>query len=123
MRIGSGLMGSDLSALYSLNRAFTDMKTAGVRLATMQRINAASDDPAGLIAAQQQVNESIHQNLAEAYSEIMDTDVAQEASNMIRAQILADAGIATILLGNQRRESVGAIVGLAGQNNRGVGWP
>lgn len=50
MRIGSSLLGADLSAQHSLMQAIAQLDAASVRLTTMQRINRGADDPAGLIA-------------------------------------------------------------------------
>ena len=52
MRIGSNLSGLDLTARNSLNRAFSMFDRSSVRLSTMRRINRASDDPAGMVAAE-----------------------------------------------------------------------
>lgn len=53
MRIGSQLSGADLAAQHHLMQAFARSQLANTRLATMIRINQASDDPAGLIAMEQ----------------------------------------------------------------------
>jgi hypothetical protein len=53
MRIGSRLSGADLAAQHHLMQAFARSQRANTRLATMIRINQASDDPAGLIAMEQ----------------------------------------------------------------------
>ncbi|HUT13544.1 MAG TPA: flagellin [Thermoguttaceae bacterium] len=52
MRIGSSLSGVDLTTQHNLLRAFNQLNQSSVRLATMNRINSGSDDPAGLIAAE-----------------------------------------------------------------------
>lgn len=53
MRIGSNLSGLELTAQHHLLQAFNQLNLSSVRLATMQRINRGSDDPAGLIAVEQ----------------------------------------------------------------------
>jgi len=53
MRIGSNLSGLDLTAQHHLLQALSQLGLSSVRLATMQRINRGSDDPAGLIAVEQ----------------------------------------------------------------------
>lgn len=102
--------GNVAQAMEVVDQASSQINEARARIGAFEKYT---------IDSQQQVNESIHQNLAESYSQIMDTDVAMEASNMIRAQILADAGIATMLMNNQRREAVGAILGFGGFSNFG----
>ncbi len=52
MRIGSSVSGLDLTARNSLNKAFSMFNKSSTRLSTMKRINRASDDPAGMIAAE-----------------------------------------------------------------------
>ena len=53
MRIGSNLSGLELTAQHHLFQALSQLSLSSVRLATMQRINRGSDDPAGLIAVEQ----------------------------------------------------------------------
>lgn len=53
MRIGSYPAGGDLTARHNLHRAFAGLDQSSVRLSTMRRINRGSDDPAGMIAAEQ----------------------------------------------------------------------
>lgn len=53
MRIGSQLSGLELTAQHNLLQALSQQSASSVRLATMQRINRGSDDPAGLIAVEQ----------------------------------------------------------------------
>lgn len=52
MVLGIGTSRGDVSLLSSLQRANQQLTAVGGRLATMQRIRRASDDPAGLIAAE-----------------------------------------------------------------------
>ncbi len=52
MRIGSNLSGVDLTAQNNLMRSFNQLTLSSIRLSTMKRINSGSDDPAGLIAAE-----------------------------------------------------------------------
>ena len=52
MRIGSNPSGVDLAAQRNLLQAYSQLNSSSLRLATMQRINSAAEDPAGLIAAE-----------------------------------------------------------------------
>ena len=52
MRVGSRLSGIDLTAQHNLLQSYNQLNLSSVRLSTMQRINKASDDPAGLIAVE-----------------------------------------------------------------------
>jgi len=101
MRVGSSLFGVDLTAHHNLLRAFESLNTSSLRLATMQRINRASDDPAGLIAAEQLRSEiaaieAAGQNAARASGAVRVADSALgEISgllNSIRGNVLAAAG-------------------------------
>jgi flagellin len=53
MRIGTRAVGAELSVQHQLLKAFADLDSSSKRLSTMRRINRASDDPAGLVAAEQ----------------------------------------------------------------------
>ena len=50
MRVGSGLSGIDLLSRNALTRATDMLAQTSLRLATLQRVNRGSDDPAGVIA-------------------------------------------------------------------------
>ena len=52
MRIGTGISGVDLTAQFNLAKAFNMMAESALKLSTLTRINRGSDDPAGLIAAE-----------------------------------------------------------------------
>ena len=50
-------------------------------------------------------------NLSSAFSQLHDTDVAKESSQLIRAQILVEAGISALMLTGQSRSQIGGILG------------
>jgi flagellin len=52
-----GISSLDFSIQYSVQNAFQRLANVSVKLATLQRINRASDDPAGLIAMEELSNE------------------------------------------------------------------
>jgi len=58
------------------------------------------------VDSSQQVAETMELNLTEARSRIMDTDVAQETSNLVRAEILFRTGLTSMLLAGQQRSAV-----------------
>ncbi len=97
-RIGSsGLVGVDRTILNSLLRAQNKQSEAGLRLATMQRINNGSDDPAGLIATETMRAELVAIDAAErnagraaAAVKLADSGLSQISSllNTVRAAVL-----------------------------------
>ena len=50
--------------------------------------------------------DSMQVNLSEAKSMILDTDVAQETSELVRSQILVDAGLDMLRLTADRRRAI-----------------
>jgi flagellin-like hook-associated protein FlgL len=99
-RISSSLSGLDRTLQSSLNRAFADLQESGLRLATLQRVNRGSDDPAGLIAigqieAELVVLEQADENAARAESivNVADSALGQVSSlaNDIRGHVVAAA--------------------------------
>ena len=97
-RIGSnGLVGIDLTILKSLASAQNKLNTASLRLATFQRINSGSDDPAGLIATEALRAELVAFEAAErnagraaAAISVADSGLGQVSSllNTIREKVL-----------------------------------
>ena len=97
-RIGSnGLVGIDLTILNSLAKAQSQLNTASLRLATFQRINSGSDDPAGLIATEALRAELVAFEAAErnagraaAAISVADSGLGQVSSllNTIREKVL-----------------------------------
>jgi flagellin len=100
-RIGAGAGGLDFTLQNSLVRAFGQLDRSGTRLATLQRINHGSDDPAGLIAAESLRAEitaidAADRNAARAESllAVADSGLAQvgDLLNTIRDGVLATSG-------------------------------
>ena len=101
MYIGPRQSGISLTAQSSLLRAFSQLSRSAVRLSTMQRINSGSDDPAGLIAAENLRAElaAIQQasdNAARARGTIRVADSALtevgSLLNTVRSNVVAAAG-------------------------------
>ncbi|MBC7856867.1 MAG: hypothetical protein IAF94_25835 [Pirellulaceae bacterium] len=103
-----------------MNAAFSRMDGVALQMATLLRINSASDDPAGLVAATQLERdlvtlentpgvspEAIIQTTA-ALSEIRDADFTKAVSDLIKTQIQARVSIFALKI---RLESEG-LVGL-----------
>ncbi len=85
MRTGSLLSGTDLLSLYSLGRSYSILNKSALRLSTLQRINSAADDPAGLIAV-----ETLN-------SELTALQAAQEnASRAVGMIHVADSGMSQV---------------------------
>ncbi len=59
------------------------------------------------------VLDSMEENLSAAVSRIGDTDVAEEASKLVRAQILVDAAASAVVLSSGRNSAVGSLLGSA----------
>ncbi len=99
MRIGSNLSGIDLVAQHNLLQASNQVDLSSVRLATMQRINSGSDDPAGLIAAENMRAELTAINAA--------TDNAARAGAIVRT---ADSALSEVnnLLNTVRGNAISA---------------
>jgi flagellin-like hook-associated protein FlgL len=53
----------------------------------------------------------MEENLSAAFSQIADTDVAEENSRLVRAQILVQASISSLLMAGQRRSQIGSLLG------------
>jgi flagellin len=103
MRIGSGMMGMDLTAIHNLSSAYQQLNETAVRMATFKAINRGSDNPAGLIAAE------------ELRSELVALEEAgRNASRAVGAVHVADAGLSEV--GNLLNTIRGNIVEVAGGN-------
>ena len=84
-RISSRVGGTELTAIRNVNAAFAEIAAAGLQLSTLKRINRASDDPAGLIAAEQ------------LRSELESLEAASRSSARATAAVsLADSGLSQI---------------------------
>jgi len=62
----------------------------------------------------QRTTESMQVELSSALSEIADTNVAQAASEMVRAQVLIDAGVAALSFTLEQRENASSMIAMAG---------
>lgn len=101
MRIGSHLSRLDLAAQHNLLGALGQLGLSSLRLATMQRINRGSDDPAGLIAVEQMQAElaaireaSDNASRAAGMVHVADAALAEVSNllNSIRGNVVAAAG-------------------------------
>lgn len=101
MRIGSRLYGVDLVAQNNLNQAMGQLLKSSIRLSTMQRINRGSDDPAGLIAAEDlraelEALQAAQHNASRASGTIHVADAALaevgDLLNSVQANVVAAAG-------------------------------
>jgi len=95
MRIGSSLSGVDLTAQNNLMRAFASLNLSSVRLSTMQRINSGSDDPAGLIAA-----EDLRAELAAIEKASYNASRAQGAVQVADSAMSEVSGLLNTIRGN-----------------------
>lgn len=108
------------TAINAVNAAFSRLDGVALQMATLLRINSASDDPAGLVAATQLERDlvtlentpgaspdAIIQTTA-ALSEIRDADFTKAISDLIKTQIQARVAIFALKI---RLESEG-LVGL-----------
>jgi len=57
------------------------------------------------------VLESMEENLSAAFSQIFDTDTAEESARLVRSQILVKASISSVLLAGQSRSQIGNLLG------------
>lgn len=137
MRISVGSSGYDVAARHQVDRAFDRVAASSERLATMQRIRRAGDDPAQFMAAAElrgeltaiekglaarmesgtSENEAVQAALAGmaaslsgAYSQIADTDVASETSEFARSMILAETSVMALKFTNFARESAASLL-------------
>ncbi len=101
MRTGSLLSGSSLTSLYSLGRSYAMFSKSALRLSTLQRINSAADDPAGLIAAETLKSEltalqAANENASRAIGviHVADSGMSQVGSllNSIRGNVVEASG-------------------------------
>lgn len=125
LRIGSAVNGSELAALNSVQRAFSSLSETSLQLATLQRVNRGSDDPAALaridglqgdlLELQTSGNEDGARDaegiaLTSALSEIRDADVADLASRLVRDRILAQVAVAAVgIAAHNRRLTLGLL--------------
>ena len=62
------------------------------------------------IESSQRVMDGMEVTISSSFSQIYDTDVAEEASRLVQSQILVDAAIATLQLAGQRRSLIGSLL-------------
>lgn len=85
MLTASRLSGNDLTSLHSLKRSYSLLNKSALRLSTLQRINRAADDPAGLIAV-----EKLNSELAAIQA------ANSNAARAVGAVHVADSGMAEV---------------------------
>lgn len=115
-----GIVGLERAGFWSsspVDFALTRVAKTSESLATLKQVNHGSDDPAGLIAAEQislemaglDASDPLQQDaevqLASALSAIQDADVAAETSHLAREKILAMVGIAANELAMKTRRT------------------
>lgn len=100
MVLGVGVSGTDLAAQFNVGNRFNRLAEVSLRLGTLQRINSAKDDPAGLIAAEQLNRELAARQRASATLDrsralvnVADTALAHTSSMLtdIQANVVAAA--------------------------------
>ncbi len=101
-QLGSG--GSASLASGNLSTAMDVLDTAGMQVLDYRA--RAGVFERYTVDSSQQVAETMELKLTEARSRIMDTDVAQEMSRLVRAEILFSTGISLMLLAGQRRSAM-----------------
>lgn len=62
------------------------------------------------IESSQRVMDTMEVSLSSALSQIFDTDVAKEASQLVRSQILVDAGISALMIAGRSRGAIGGLL-------------
>ncbi len=101
MRTGPLLSGSSLTSLHSLGRSYSMLSKSALRLSTLQRINSAADDPAGLIAVETLRSEltalqAANENASRAIGviHVADSGMSQVGSllNSIRVNVVEASG-------------------------------
>ncbi len=111
----SGVL-SDLGSGGSANLVDGDLTTAAsiIEEAGSQIVNSRASlgafDKYTVQASIGMLN-GMEQNISSAFSQLHDTDVAKESSQLIRAQILVEAGISALMLTGQSRNQIGSILG------------
>ena len=101
--------GNFAQAMEILDDAQSDVLGARARMGAFEKYT---------IGSAKEVLGSMEINLTNAMSQILDTDVAAESSNLMRAQILVEAATSSIMLASQNR---GMIRGLFSGGRSGFG--
>ncbi len=98
---GPTLTGTALTSLHSLNRSYSSLNKAALRLSTLKKINRAADGPAALIAAEKLESEltaiqAANSNAARAAGavRVADSGMAEVGNllNSIRGNVMEAAG-------------------------------
>ncbi len=89
-------------SLEVLNAATTDVLQGRARAGAFEKYT---------IESTQNVLGSMQVNLSEAFSQIFDADAAAETSNLIRAQILVQAGTSSLMIASQSRSAISSLFG------------
>jgi len=96
--------GSASLASGNLSRALEILDAASMQVLDYRARAGAFERYA--IDSSQQVVETMQLGLTEAHSRIMDTDVAEEMSNLLRAEVLFRTGVSLMMLAGQQRSAV-----------------
>jgi flagellin-like hook-associated protein FlgL len=110
------------TAINAVNAAFNRLDGVAQQMATLLRINSASDDPAGLVAATQlqrdlvtlehtpgSSQEAIIQTTA-ALSDVRDADFTQAVSDLIKTRIQARVSIFALRIRLETEGLVGMLL-------------
>jgi len=119
--IGSIYGGSGI-AINAVNAAFRRMDGVALQMATLLRINSASDDPAGLVAASQLERDLITLQhtpgsspeaiiqMTSALSDIRDVDFTKAVSDLIKTRIQARVAIFALRIRLETEGLVGLLL-------------
>ena len=94
--------GNFAQAMQIIDDARSDVLSARARMGAFEKYT---------IESAQEVLGSMELNLSGALSEILDTDVATEASNLMRSQILVEAATSAVMLASQNRGRIRNLFG------------
>lgn len=114
--------GGTSTAINAVNAAFRRMDAVALQMATLLRINSASDDPAGMVAANELEGdlitlqhtpdappEAIIQTTA-ALSDIRDVDFTKAVSDLIKTKIQARVAIFALKIRLETEGLVGLLL-------------
>jgi flagellin len=97
---------ASLNAQPQLYKTNLGLENTLARLISGLRINSAADDAAGLAIANRFRMDGSGLGMAAAESRIRDADMAQEAANLTKFNILNQNGLAALAPANQENPSV-----------------
>ena len=89
--------GNAVTALQIIDESLSDAYAAQARIGSFGKYTL--DSAANLLGAQEE-------NLSLAYSDIMDTDVAEESARLTRWSLLQESGLQALSLLNSRNASL-----------------